>query len=290
MAKARPIQGLGTTTPLGKAAARTIEVRTAELFELAHGVLDTNDIERVHDMRVATRRLRAALEAYRPCFPKGRFKTALRDVKALADALGARRDPDVALETIEAIAQHLPPAARAGVDFFESELRAEQEGGNIALERALAQAATEQLEQRLLELAASADGAGESFGAHADATVPAHRERLRKRIRQALERQTPEALHATRIAAKRLRYLFEITEPCLGSDARAGAKRMRGLQDLLGELHDCDVMSQRIRANAELIPLDDDRYIGLEALASYLEAKRRVLHREFVRVWAQSEA
>jgi CHAD domain-containing protein len=98
-----------------------------------------------------------------------------------------------------------------------------------------------------------------------------------------------EALHDMRIAAKRLRYLLEITEPCFGRPARKGAKVARNLQDLLGEIHDCDVMSERVRARADAIPLDDERYIGLEALASYMEARRRVLHRQFVHFWSDIE-
>src|ERR671932_603598 len=93
MAKARDIPGLHASMPFAEAAAATVAVRAAELFEHAEGVLDTSDIERVHDMRVASRRLRAVLEIYAPCFPKAQFKPLLEEVKALADALGARRDP-----------------------------------------------------------------------------------------------------------------------------------------------------------------------------------------------------
>ena len=64
MAKARRIPGLSADEPYGIAAARIVEVRVAELLEHAGGVLDVSDIERVHDMRVATRRLRAALEIF----------------------------------------------------------------------------------------------------------------------------------------------------------------------------------------------------------------------------------
>src|SRR5438094_616055 len=49
-----------------------------------------------------------------------------------------------------------------------------------------------------------------------------------------------KALHDMRIAAKRLRYVLEMGEPVLGAPARRGAKEMRRIQDLLGELHDCD--------------------------------------------------
>ena len=64
-------------------------------------MLDTGDIERLHDMRVATRRLRAALEIFGPCFPHKRIEAALRDVKALADALEERRDRDVTIAALE---------------------------------------------------------------------------------------------------------------------------------------------------------------------------------------------
>jgi CHAD domain-containing protein len=96
-------------------------------------------------------------------------------------------------------------------------------------------------------------------------------------------------LHDMRIAAKRLRYVLEITEPCFGKPAKEGAKMARKLQDLLGEIHDCDVMSDRVRGRAEAILVEDPRYIGLEALASYLDARRRVLHRQFVNFWNRLE-
>ena len=64
-----------------EAAARTVAARAQELFEHADGVLDTSDIERVHDMRVATRRLRAVLEIYAPCFPRKAPRGGPRDVK-----------------------------------------------------------------------------------------------------------------------------------------------------------------------------------------------------------------
>jgi CHAD domain-containing protein len=156
MAKARPIPGLGPDIAMREAAARTIEVRAQEVFEFAEGVFDTSDIERVHDMRVATRRLRAALEVFADCFPKQDLKRALRDVKRLADALGARRDPDVAIAALERIAADLTAADRPGVASFEDELRAEQAAGNRTLATVLAEVLESQLEERLLTLAAEA--------------------------------------------------------------------------------------------------------------------------------------
>ena len=72
------------------------------------------DIERVHDMRVASRRLRAVLEIFAVCFPESEYKGVLKDVKALADALGERRDPDVHIAALDALARALTPAQRGG--------------------------------------------------------------------------------------------------------------------------------------------------------------------------------
>jgi CHAD domain-containing protein len=154
MAKAHDIPGLHAELPYREAAARTIDVRARELFEQASGVLDVSDIERVHDMRVATRRLRAVLEIYEPCFPRKRFRSVLADVKELADALGERRDPDVHLDQLEAAA--VKPADRPGVEAFAERVRAEQAQGNETLAAALAEMEERDLRGRLAALAATA--------------------------------------------------------------------------------------------------------------------------------------
>jgi CHAD domain-containing protein len=156
MASADDIHGLAADTPFAEAAARTVEVRAAELFEQSADVLDTSDIERVHDMRVATRRLRAVLELYEPCFPPDELKVVLRDVKRLADALGARRDPDVQLAALTDLAGHVDPADRPGLDAFADRLRDEQREGNAVLAEALRQADEDQLRTRLEHLVLAA--------------------------------------------------------------------------------------------------------------------------------------
>jgi len=147
MAKAAEIP-VAADEPYALAAARIVRVRTQELFEHDEGVLDTVDIERVHDMRVATRRLRAVLEVFAPCFPAPPFKAALRDVKALADALGERRDPDVHLEAMRAF---------GGVEPLVERLRERQAAGNAVLAAALEAAEASDLRGRLLALADAAE-------------------------------------------------------------------------------------------------------------------------------------
>ena len=128
----------------------------------------------------------------------------------------------------------------------------------------------------------------------------------------------PEAvkeLHDMRIAAKRLRYVLELSEPVLGPPAAKGAKHAKKLQDVLGEIHDCDehlplverrlarlraedvaaVQATAKRGAADLDPgslreaPNRRHYAGLEALAAYLRARREVLYRRFVRDWTRLE-
>jgi CHAD domain-containing protein len=144
--------------PYALAAARIVRVRANELFEAEENVLDTEDIERVHDMRVASRRLRACLEIFAPCFPQGDFKTVLRDVKKLADALGERRDPDVHIEDMEEFEASVQATLRPGIEALVARLRDRQARGNDALAAALDHARECELHDRLLSLA---DGAEE---------------------------------------------------------------------------------------------------------------------------------
>jgi CHAD domain-containing protein len=144
--------------PYALAAARVVRVRADELFAAEENVLDTADIERVHDMRVASRRLRACLEIFAPCFPKGDFKTVLRDVKALADALGERRDPDVHLEAMQTLAASVQATSRPGIEALVARQRARQVRGNEILAAALQDARDGDLHERLHSLA---DGAEE---------------------------------------------------------------------------------------------------------------------------------
>jgi CHAD domain-containing protein len=116
-----------------QAAARVVRVRSKEVFAHSEGVLDLGDVERVHDMRVATRRLRAALEIFEPCFPHKRHRKALKKVKALADALGERRDADVEIVLLEGLVEEATEADRAALGRLIDELRVRQAEANEAL-------------------------------------------------------------------------------------------------------------------------------------------------------------
>ena len=155
MAKAADI-ALTPELPFAEAAARIVAVRAGELFAAADGVLDTQDIERVHAMRVASRRLRAVLEIFAPCFPRAEHRAVLAEVKVLADALGARRDPDVQLAAVAALEERMGDDERPGLEVFAGRLRAEQAVGNDVLAAALERATAADLPARLEALAEAA--------------------------------------------------------------------------------------------------------------------------------------
>jgi len=153
------------------AAARVVEVRAAELSEHAAGVLDTDDIESVHDMRVATRRLRAALEVFEPCFSRKPFKVALREIKTLADALGERRDRDVTIAALDEVASALATSDRAGVASLIAALREEQAVANETLSACVSEERLAGLRDRLEKLAEDAEARAGIVSDPADAEL-----------------------------------------------------------------------------------------------------------------------
>jgi CHAD domain-containing protein len=147
--------------PYALAAARVVRVRADELFGHEEGVLDITDIERVHDMRVATRRLRAALEVFEPCFPRKPYRRTLREVKRVADGLGERRDRDVAIAVLGAFNDQMPAPDRRGVSSLIERLRDEQAEANLELAPLVEPRHLEALRESLEGLVAAARETGE---------------------------------------------------------------------------------------------------------------------------------
>jgi CHAD domain-containing protein len=156
MVRAREVGELDCEGAFALAAAQVIDTRADEVLEHSVGVLDVGDIERVHDMRVATRRLQAALTVFRKCFPRERRRAALKQVKALADALGERRDPDVSIETLERLADQAGIADRRGVDALIEHFKREQEAANVRLRPFVTEARLQGLRADLRQLTSEA--------------------------------------------------------------------------------------------------------------------------------------
>lgn len=151
MAGARKVK-LDREGSFSQAAVRVIKVRSKEVFARSDGVLDLDKVERVHDMRVATRRLRAALEIFEPCFPRKRQRKALKKVKALADALGERRDADVEIALLEGLVEEAAEADRSALRNLIEELRLRQAEANESLAPYVAPKQLKKLRRRLKKL------------------------------------------------------------------------------------------------------------------------------------------
>jgi CHAD domain-containing protein len=157
VARAREVLGFDCDEAFGDAAGRIVAVRTEEVFAHAEGVLDVEEPERLHDMRVATRRLRAALEICEPCFPRKRHRKALKRVKRLADALGERRDRDVEIAFLEEFAADAPAADEEALAARIKILRKEQQQANEALAPGLKPKRLRKLRRRLHDLVEAAE-------------------------------------------------------------------------------------------------------------------------------------
>jgi len=155
VAGARQVK-LDCESSFSEAAAKAVKVRSKEVFAHSEGVLDLERVERVHDMRVATRRLRAALEIFEPCFPGKRHRRALKKVKALADALGERRDIDVEIELLERLAGEAAEADRAALRGLIEERRSRRRRANEELAPHVAAKRLRKLRKRLKKLVKAA--------------------------------------------------------------------------------------------------------------------------------------
>jgi CHAD domain-containing protein len=141
------------------------------------------------------------------------------------------------------------------------------------------------------------------LGENAERIVRARLDELCGFMPQAEDPAEAAALHDMRIAAKRLRYILEITHPCFGPYAEAAIKPVKELQEVLGDVHDCDEQLPEVRAflddlvtadAAALVggaaaPPHRAAYEGLVALTADLLARRERRFADFLELWRDLE-
>jgi len=108
------------------AASEALSKQLDELFNNLAGTLD-GDVESLHDMRVASRRLRAAMSVFESAFPVKVFQPLEREAARVTDALGEVRDSDVQIEYMTALRQKVSVAERVGLDALIEHLTGERE-------------------------------------------------------------------------------------------------------------------------------------------------------------------
>ena len=232
--------------PVDESAAATLQARLAEQAErvLAHdpGTRLGTDPEELHQMRVATRRLRAFLRAGRDLLDPGWSATVREELRWLGSALGPVRDLDVLLEHLTSEVESLGEDAVGGRKLLRS-LRSARSTARRKLLSALGSdryfALLDELQRPIATVAE-------------EPTLEQIHAREHKKLRKAVKALGPdptdEELHATRIKVKRARYAGELR------GAGAYVKAAKVLQDVLGEHQDAVVAQQRLRAAVERAP------------------------------------
>jgi CHAD domain-containing protein len=219
---------------------------------LAHdpGVRLGDDLEDVHQMRVATRRLRAFLRSARAALDGGWGEPLREELRWLAGLLGGVRDDDVLLAYLRREAELLDPAEREAFSPILAELEEERERARAELIEGISAERYFALLDRIEAAAASPAVTAEA--PELATLFAAELRRLRRRAGSHLaSRGASDAeLHDARIRTKRARYAAELAGPALGEPGKKFVSAAKDLQDVLGEHQDAVVAEERIRALA----------------------------------------
>lgn len=203
------------------------------------------DIEGLHDMRVAARRLRAAMAAFRPFLPLSMEKSR-QELGWVAAALGVVRDLDVQLERMAEWRAGFTEEEGHALDAIEALLTTRRAAGRKAMLAALDSRRYERFIERFAAMLRR--GAPRSFAtghtpilAAAPDLLEKHYRRVR-RLGDAITAGSPAAeYHTLRIDAKKLRYALEFVGPIYGKPAVEFSQRVTALQDVLGLHQDAEI-------------------------------------------------
>jgi CHAD domain-containing protein len=238
---------------------------------------DPQDPEALHDFRVGLRRLRSCLRAYRSPLKGSVSKKARRRLRELARATNPGRDIEVQLDWLHRQAARLGSGETEGLAWLVGRL----EGRKYeSLDRVTEDTSREfvrlagQLRRRLgtfhMHVRTGREAKHLSFGEATGRLIQDTAVELSDRLKAVSLREHVAEAHAARISAKRLRYLLEpLSHRATGAKALVG--RLKQVQDVLGHLHDTQVLSQEIEFSLAVLPRGaTDRPIaarpGLEVL------------------------
>lgn len=158
MARAWDVPGLRPGAGFRDAAGRVILTRWREMMSHREGTLLGEDIEELHAMRVSSRRLRAAMDAFEGAFPRRSFRPYLRRVKEITDVLGDARDLDVAVERLTATLATLEEDERPGVEGLIARYRHDRAAEDPVIAALFDRLDEERFEERLVAYVAKHTG------------------------------------------------------------------------------------------------------------------------------------
>lgn len=281
--------------PVIRLAYRCFLDEFEEMLEQEPSAWEGLDPEGVHQMRVRTRRLRAAFRAFKDVMPADSVRSFNAEFKWVAAALGKVRDLDVYRASL-ANYTNGTPADLSGQDRdYQRHLEARWRKARRGLLACLGSRRYERLKARFAQFL----GRGPSqrvmknFGA---ITVgDAARRLIGKRYKSVLgdgraitPTSSAESLHDLRIQCKRLRYLFEFFDPIYGQAFKSEVKDLKRLQDVLGEFQDACVAAQHLRKYVQGMPTRDrdrGRLIGVGHVNSGQERQEAIRWDDLPLAW-----
>ena len=217
-----------------------------QMEDQVNGVLTADDIEYVHRMRVASRRLRTALQLFKGYLPGDHAELWRHEIKAITRSLGSARDLDIQIELIEEKYRTLcekifQPGYKRLLLRLKQKRRDAQQKINLAIQRL-------QENQTVDSMRTFLERASVDQNQDTPALLGFASGRIHRALTDFLSYQgyihmpdNSEKLHAMRIAGKHLRYTLELFTPLYGDSLTPFIKIMKNIQDQLGEIHDCDV-------------------------------------------------
>ncbi len=299
-----PSPGLLPDDPMSEAGRKILRYHFIRMLQNEAGTRRGEDIEALHDMRVATRRMRAAFEVFAPYYRRKAVRPFLRGLRATGKALGRVRDLDVFMAKAQKYLKTLPKAERGGLSPLLDAWQAEREAARARMTTYL----DSDKYRRFVETFArflETPGAGarpqegalpQPFRVCEVAPVLIY-DRLAHVLayEPVLAQAYIAQLHALRIAFKRLRYTVEFFREVLGEEAGEVIARIKAMQDHLGDLNDadvaCEIISRFLAAwdeNQRALPLSErDNPQPIVAYLAYRHAERHRLMTTFPAAWEQ---
>jgi CHAD domain-containing protein len=242
------------------------------------------DTRSVHQARVATRRLREALPVLRASVDGPALSRVQRQVRKMTRVLGPVRELDVSLGHLEELSTRDLVSPRA-LGRVRTALTRERTARRRAMLQAITPGKLERLRQRLGHVSH-----GPETPQPTATLEEAHRQvaRRARRLAAAIERAgglyLADRLHAVRVAAKKLRYAMEIERELRRSKATARITQLKRLQDLLGRMHDFEVLIDRTRqVQTEHAGSERNLTLELDTLVRTLEGECRHDHAVYMR-------
>ncbi len=210
------------------------------------------DDEALHDFRVALRRIRSTLRAFRPWLKGSVGRKMEKRLRRFAHATNDARDAQVQLSWIVEQRHALGRRQRVAVDYLSERLETRRSAWAGDQARVLARygRASHKLFERLQTFRGRIDASARSntYGSALAGGMAEHLAALREHIAAISGSTDEEHIHRARIEGKKLRYLLEPLRGSRHADPQQMVKRLKQLQDVLGELHDCHRLAAEIAA------------------------------------------